>query len=76
VVNPSKSWAATLLARKPARVVAVALANKTARIAWALLARNQSYTAPAAYPPRRSAGGAIGPIRKRKQRDCKGGERR
>jgi hypothetical protein len=25
----------------------VALANKTARIAWAVLARNQSYVAPA-----------------------------
>jgi transposase len=47
--NASKSWAATLLERKPARVVvAVALANKTARIAWALPARNQSCTPPAA----------------------------
>jgi len=45
--NASKSWAAKLLQRKPARVVSVALANKTARIAWAILARNQSYTAPA-----------------------------
>jgi transposase len=45
--NASKSWAAELLKRKPARVVSVALANKTARIAWAILARNQSYTAPA-----------------------------
>jgi transposase len=45
--NPSKVWATRLLERKPARVVSVALANKTARIAWAVLARNQSYTAPA-----------------------------
>jgi transposase len=45
--NASKTWAARLLARKSARVVSVALANKTARIAWAVLARNQSYTAPA-----------------------------
>jgi transposase len=45
--NASKSWAAGLLERKPARVVSVALANKTARIAWAILAHNQSYTAPA-----------------------------
>ena len=36
-----------MLERKPARVVSVALANKTARIAWAVLARNQSYVAPA-----------------------------
>ncbi len=45
--NPSKVWAARLLQRKPARVVSVALANKTARIAWAVLARHQSYVAPA-----------------------------
>jgi transposase len=45
--NPSKIWAARLLERKPARLVSVALANKTARIAWAVLARNQSYMAPA-----------------------------
>jgi transposase len=45
--NASRTWAAKLLKRKPARLVSVALANKTARIAWALLARNQSYVAPA-----------------------------
>jgi transposase len=45
--NASKIWAARLLERKPARLVSVALANKTARIAWAVLARNQSYVAPA-----------------------------
>jgi transposase len=36
-----------LLARKPARLASVALANKTARIAWALLAKRQTYQAPA-----------------------------
>jgi transposase len=45
--NASKAWAAKLLERKSARLVSVALANKTARIAWAVLARNQSYVAPA-----------------------------
>jgi transposase len=45
--NASKTWAAALLARKSARLVSVALANKTARIAWAILARNQSYKVPA-----------------------------
>jgi transposase len=45
--NASKTWAARLLERKPARLVSVALANKTARIAWAVLARNQSYAAAA-----------------------------
>jgi transposase len=45
--NASKAWAAKMLENKPARLVSVALANKTARIAWAILARNQSYVAPA-----------------------------
>ena len=36
-----------LLARKPFKVVAVALANKMARTAWALLAKGGTYRAPA-----------------------------
>ena len=40
-------WVTRLLARKPFRVVAVALANKMARVAWALLARGGSYRASA-----------------------------
>ena len=32
-----------MLARKPAKVVALALANKTARIAWAVMARGDGY---------------------------------
>jgi transposase len=40
-------WLTGLLARKPFRVVAVALANKMARIAWALLAKGGTYQAPA-----------------------------
>ena len=43
----SKLWATRLLERKPARVVSVALANKTARIVWAMLTRGQDYGAPA-----------------------------
>ena len=39
----SKLWATKLLERKPARVVSVALANKTARIVWAMLARGEDY---------------------------------
>jgi transposase len=39
-------WLTALLARKPAKVVAVALANKTARIAWAILAKGGTYRAP------------------------------
>jgi transposase len=45
--NASKVWAAKLIAGKRPKVVAVAMANKTARIAWALLVRNEVYTAPA-----------------------------
>ncbi len=40
-------WVTRLLARKPFRVVAVALANKMARVAWALLAKGGTYRAPA-----------------------------
>jgi len=40
-------WLTQLLARKPFRVVAVAVANKMARIAWALLAKGGTYRAPA-----------------------------
>ena len=39
-------WLTHLLARKPFKVVAVALANKMARIAWALLAKGGTYRAP------------------------------
>jgi transposase len=39
----SAAWINTLLERRPARVVTVAMANKTARIAWAILARGGVY---------------------------------
>ena len=43
------AWVRSLLERKPARVVTVAIANKTARTAWALLAKSETYrAAPAA----------------------------
>ena len=42
-------WLLALLARRPRKVVAVALANKMARIAWALLARGEHYRRP--IPP-------------------------
>ena len=47
VLKRARHWLTQLLARKPFRVVAVALANKMARIAWALLARGGTYRAPA-----------------------------
>ena len=43
-VNPEKMpWIAALLARRPARVATVAVANKLARIAWAVLSRGESF---------------------------------
>lgn len=38
-----RAWLERLLASKPARLVTVALANKLARIAWAVLAHRQPY---------------------------------
>jgi transposase len=38
-------WLGQLLRRRPIKVAAVALANKTARIVWAMLARGQAYRA-------------------------------
>ena len=44
---PPESWLGRMLARKPPMVVIVALANKNARIAWALLTKGGEYRAPA-----------------------------
>ncbi len=38
-------WVRSLLERKPTRLVTVAIANKTARTAWALLTKGESYKA-------------------------------
>ena len=40
-------WLARMLARKPRMLVAVALANRMARIAWALTTKEEFYRAPA-----------------------------
>jgi transposase len=42
------SWLKALLERRPAKLAAVAQANKTARIVWALLVGGGTYHAPAA----------------------------
>src|SRR5215204_5231860 len=44
---PPGSWLARMLARKPPMLVIVALANKNARVAWALLTKGGMYRAPA-----------------------------
>ena len=41
-------WLAAMLERKPRKVVAVALANRMARILWALATKKETYRAPAA----------------------------
>lgn len=45
---PQGSWLEQMMARKPRMLVTVALANKTARIVWAVLARGEVYRAPVA----------------------------
>ena len=42
----SDPWLARMLARKPRMLIAVALANKMARIVWALRTNKESYQAP------------------------------
>jgi transposase len=42
------TWLAGMLSRKPPMLVRVALANKMARIVWALMVKGQDYRAPAA----------------------------
>lgn len=40
------SWLSNMLARKPRMLVAIAMANKMARVIWAMLARNEDYRDP------------------------------
>jgi transposase len=47
-VTRANSWVQGLLAKRPRMVVAVALANKTARIAWAVMTRGTAYRVAAA----------------------------
>ena len=43
---PEDSWLARMLARKPRKLVAVALANKMERIVWALMTKKETYRHP------------------------------
>ncbi|WP_407179298.1 IS110 family transposase [Bradyrhizobium sp. STM 3562] len=43
-----RPWLTRLLARRPTKLAAIALANKLARMAWAMMARNERYQEPAA----------------------------
>jgi transposase len=43
-----RPWLTGLLARRPTKVAAIALANKIARMAWAMMARGEHYKEPVA----------------------------
>ena len=43
-----RPWLTALLARRPTKVAAIALANKVARMAWAMMAKGERYKEPAA----------------------------
>lgn len=47
-VNPDRvnPWAKDLLSRKPPRLATIAMANKTARIVWAVLTKGEEYRQP------------------------------
>ena len=45
---PDGSWLASMLARKPRMLVAIALANKMARSVWAMLTKKENYRDPVA----------------------------
>jgi hypothetical protein len=42
-----RPWLTALLGRRPTKVAAIALANKIARVAWAMMAKGERYKQPA-----------------------------
>ncbi len=44
--NKDTAWVRGLLARRPTKVTTVALANKSARIAWVVMTRGEAYRSP------------------------------
>ena len=43
-----RPWLTALLVRRPTKVAAIALANKIARMAWAMMVKGERYKEPAA----------------------------
>ena len=54
-IKAREGWLADLIERRPTMVAAVAQANKTARIVWALLTRGESYRPQQGAPPHAGA---------------------
>jgi transposase len=48
LMSGHRPWLTALLARRPTKVAAIALANKIARMAWAMMARDEHYKEPVA----------------------------
>jgi transposase len=46
-----RPWLTALLSRRPTKVGAIALANKLARMAWAMMVKGQHYKEPVALAP-------------------------
>jgi transposase len=46
----NRAWLTRIMARRPAKVAAVALANKIARMAWAIMARGERFAQPGLLP--------------------------
>jgi transposase len=47
-ITRHRPWLTALLSRRPTKVAAIALANKVARMAWAMMAKGERYKEPAA----------------------------
>jgi len=43
-------WLANIMERRPVKVAAVALANKIARMAWAMMVRREQFKEPSLLP--------------------------
>ena len=52
-----RPWLTALLARRPAKVAAIALANKIARMVWAMMAKCERYKEPVALAAQRGRAG-------------------
>ncbi len=50
-----RAWLVALMGRRPTKIAAIALANKIARIAWAIMVRGTRYQEPQAEPTAQAA---------------------